>query len=335
MKTIIWTLGLALLVQLGLAGFLNLKNRTGQDQEQDTPLLTLERNQVDTISIRDKDGQVQLTRKDNTWILPASADFPASEEQVNGLLDKLTRLHRGWPVATTQEAAGRFKVAPDHFERHIRLLQGKKQLGSLYLGSSPGIRRVYARLDGDTNIYGVSLALYAVPAKPEDWIDKNYLHLKQDTVASIKLKDFTLVAKKEGWTLQPLPTGKSVDANKAATLADKILSLRISAVLGTKEKPAYALQEPALTFTIVRKKGATRNCALGKAAKDQTAVLHCSDTPYYFRVNSWEVKPLLEASLDNLVKQPEPAKKSGTAPDQTSSTQPATGEPATKVPQHQ
>ena len=114
------------------------------------PLLAFDPAKVDRIEIAEGSANsVALVKEDGKWVIPSSAGFPADAAKVSGLLTKLAGLKKGWPVATSAEAAKRFKVSDDAFERRVVLKSGGGTLGELLLGTSPNFKSVSVRAGGD------------------------------------------------------------------------------------------------------------------------------------------------------------------------------------------
>jgi hypothetical protein len=77
------------------------------------PLLAFDEKALDQIDI-DESGanSVRLTKQNGGWIVPSLSDFPANGHRVKNLLDKLANLKKGWPIATTTDAAERYRQEP-------------------------------------------------------------------------------------------------------------------------------------------------------------------------------------------------------------------------------
>ena len=81
-------------------------------------LLGVKFDELDKVTIEEKGGTPLLMSKTNgKWVLPEYFDFPVSNDKLDDALGKLLQATVGWPVATTQSAAKRFKVAADDFEK--------------------------------------------------------------------------------------------------------------------------------------------------------------------------------------------------------------------------
>ena len=114
------------------------------------PLLSFDPAKVDRIEIAENGANsAALVKEDGKWVIPSSAGFPADGAKVSGLLAKLAGLKKGWPVASSADAAKRFKVATDAYERQIVLKSGGATVGELLLGTSPNFKAVNARAGND------------------------------------------------------------------------------------------------------------------------------------------------------------------------------------------
>jgi len=305
-KTIQW-LAVLLAAQLLLALGLGLSGSAlTPSQGGDTPLLAFDKAAVDRITLEGPDqAKVVLVKKEGRWRLPEAGDFPADSTRVAQLLDRLAGLKGGDVVATTRSAHDRFKVSDEAFERRITLAKGDATQATLYLGSSPALRRVHARRQGEEAVHIVELAIFDVPVKAADWQDKALLTVPQDQIAAIDLdglrierrtEDGTAKEKAAQWTANPLPQGKRLKADAAAKLARLLAELRFDAVLGKEAKPEYGLDTPALRLTLTRTGAEPVEYRLGKAANKEEYTLKVSSRPEYFRLPSWTAKDLIDAA---------------------------------------
>ena len=144
MKRWITILSVVCVLQLALAGALSMNGDEFGAFESGEKLLALAGKGWDTIRLEDGEGKsLVLKKKGETWVMPSLADFPADGDGVSGLTEKLEGLERGWPVATTSGAASRFKVDEGEFERKLTFLEGDKTVAALFVGTSPGLRKVH------------------------------------------------------------------------------------------------------------------------------------------------------------------------------------------------
>ena len=194
------TLGLLaalLLAQLALAAFLFMRGSGFGAVQPDAPLIAFDPAAVDRVSIQDGTGaQVELVKRDGQWWLPGHFDFPASASQVAALLKDLQGLRTRLPVSTSPEAFTRFRVAADQFERRINLRQGDQELAVLYLGDSPGFKRLFARGSQGEAVFEVAYVAHQAGTKANDWTDKGLFALTSDQIAGLNLNGMALTKTK-------------------------------------------------------------------------------------------------------------------------------------------
>jgi hypothetical protein len=179
-----------LLLQLGLALGLYW-HRLEPDAGDLTPVPLLDAGaRVAELRISDMQQEALLVLKDGQWRLPALADLPADGAKVEAALARLKRTATGWPVTTTAASHQRFEVAPDNYQRRLVLSAGGRPV-ELFLGTSPGFRKVHLRRAGEEAVYAVGLSAYELPADDNDWLDKE--GLASESVDRIDGPDFTLV----------------------------------------------------------------------------------------------------------------------------------------------
>jgi hypothetical protein len=313
MQKTIGMLAVLLAAQLLLAVGMSFTGPNLAAHRQDAPLLALDDGAVDRLVIEDADKtQIVLARQGDGWVLPATGNFPADRHKVEQLIERLKGLQRGLAVATTPGAQKRFKVSDDDFERRVTLARGDKNLATLYLGTSPGMHRVHARTDQDSAVYAVEFANYEAPVKPADWEDKTVLRVPRDDIDKITVADLTLTRQpkkaasaapdkgaagsgRTTWTGTNLADGEKLNQANADNLAQQLSDLLVGSVLGTKQKPGYGLEKPALVFGVQRTDGTTVEYRLGKREADNDYVIKASSRPEYFRLPGFTGDALIKA----------------------------------------
>lgn len=323
-------LAVVLAAQLALAAALGLSGDRLTAQKPDTPLVEAELDTADRLVIegpttdnRPTDeaakeaAPVEISKQDATWILRSYYEAPADTAKVQGVLDKLDDLKRGYAVATTAGALKRFKVAEDSFERRVVVGQGDDVLATVYLGSSPGLRKVHARTAEHEAVYAVELPTHTLPHQASEWLDKGLVQPDADALEAIALtwegdSHLKLVRDSEDadakstamdrWQAEGLAQGEHVSAEQAQALARAISELRVDGVLGTEAQPEWRQAQPLLTLNLKKRDGETVVWTLSKPEEGNTHVLKASTQPWYLELQEWNAKPLLEAAArDELV----------------------------------
>ncbi len=298
-----WTFILSglLAAQLVLAVVLNLTGEEYGIFQAEEKLLSFNRQTVDRLWIEDGTDSVVLKKQEGKWLLPESGDFPASQRNVKQLLDKLAALEQGWPVAKTHGAARRFAVDKKQFERKLVLLSDDDAQATLYVGSSPGFRKVYVRPGGGDEIFAVDFNTWEANAKADDWIDKDILTLDESNVERVEMPG--LILQRADGKLQVVDLGEKEQTNgeESRALLGKLTGLRIQSLLGTEAKPEYRQDKPALEVKMTRKGGEVLGYRFSRPEDASFYVLKRSDLDYYFKVAEYAVDPVKETTRETLV----------------------------------
>lgn len=317
MRRLIFVCLAVLIVQSGLVVLTHWQRPAADAQSGKGPLLKLAAAEIDEMLLEDGEGhRLVLKKEQERWRLPDAGSFPADTARVQGLIDRLTGVQRGWPEAATAEAAARFKVAADRFERKLSLRKAGNTVATVFFGGSPGLRKTYLRVDGDPEIHTIGIAQHEVEVKTDNWIDTNALRLKPEQVARIELPGLVLERTQDG--LQPvgLTPEEEVVKDRRDALVKRLTGLTIAAVLGTENKPAYGLDNPALRCAVTLEDGHAVEYVFGtppkpEAGKDDAAeppatersfVLKVSNQEPLFRVDGWQVEELKNATRAALVR---------------------------------
>ncbi|MEH6529331.1 MAG: DUF4340 domain-containing protein [Porticoccus sp.] len=189
MKKLTFWLTSLLLIQLLLAAALLWNSQREARLNQPKPLLSIDWQAVDSVSIEDKTNGVYIAKSEEQWML-SQKQLPASNDKVNELLGNLEKLHTGWPVATTSKSHKRFDVAEDEFIRRVQLYSDGEVLGELFFGSAPGLRQSHVRRKGDDSIYTVDIDTLDMLPSSNPWFDTALLAVKD--ARTIKGPDYNI-----------------------------------------------------------------------------------------------------------------------------------------------
>lgn len=314
MKKWISILSVLLIIQFAVAIAVNISVEDYGAFEAKEELLTLGDQQVDGLHIQDGENSVLIGRQDGEWVLPESGDFPARQQAVKELLDKLAALEKGWPVATTSGAARRFKVHEDEFERKLTLKSGEEELTRLYVGTSPGFRKVHVRPASEDAVYAVSLNTWEASATADDWIDDQVVVLDEKALTRVEMSDFSLQRKGEALEVTDLGEGEETDEEEAAKLVRALTGLRIQSVLGTEPRPEFKQDAPQIEIKVSREEGDDLTYRFSKPEEESHYVLKRSDVDHFLKIAEFSMKPIEEAAREKLVRkkdESEPKQENG------------------------
>ncbi|MBX3629653.1 MAG: DUF4340 domain-containing protein [Nitrosomonas sp.] len=304
MKKWIMVLGGLLAFQLVLVTVVNLSGDDYGAFRAEEKLLAFNVETIDRLKVESGDQYVTLEKQDGRWILPETWNYPADTDAVTRLLNTLSALNKGWPVATTSGAAERFKVAKDDFERKIAFLTGNQEQATLYIGTSPGFRKAHVRLNGDDHIFAVTLESWKVSAQADDWLKKDRLLINAPDIDRLAMADVVLT--RSDMTLQPddLSEQEKPDTAAISNLIHQIAGLQIQSILGIEDSEDYQLNKPVLEIDVTLKNGDVFNYRFSKPdAESDYYILKRSDLPYYFTVAEFSVDALREIGRSTLVRE--------------------------------
>jgi len=217
--------------QLLLIAALTLFQRT---PDQGSGLLDFDPVAVTSLVITDADDvSVELIRTEEGWRLPDGSKVDAGK--IMSVVERLAGMHSLWPVAATSSSQERFAVAPEHYQRRLEF-KGDEFDAVLYLGTSPGYRRIHARNADSDEVFSIEFADHEVPAEAGEWLDKTQL----------QSRDISSIALAGGWTLSLaddtwLIDGVPADAETVTALVNRLQDLRL---LGIFDGDSAILEEP-------------------------------------------------------------------------------------------
>ncbi|WP_346836792.1 DUF4340 domain-containing protein [Microbulbifer sp. SAOS-129_SWC] len=215
---------LALQLVLAVGLYWNQVHQQAQQQRSEA-LVAVVPDEIQRVEIRGDKKSLTLVKQGDKWQLPDMHKLPADGAKLRALLAKLGNLRGNWPVATTSSAQERFEVAKDKFRKRLRLYgSGDKVLAELYVGTSPGFRKVNVRRAGEDAIYSVSLNSYELPVADDSWLDKSLL--AAGPVKAISGPDYQLAKHGDKWQFSH--GDADLDTTKAAALASALAELRVT-----------------------------------------------------------------------------------------------------------
>jgi len=305
-------LGALLILQLLVAFLLGVGGKQMGPAASEGPLLDFDPEQVTGIRIRSPDGEpVLVTKTQDGWIIPALKDLPAAKHKVTALLDKLKGLQKSLPVATSEAALERSKVADQTFERKLVLERGEAPPAILYLGDSPGFRRLFVRADGDQAVYETELGLFDAPDQPDNWSDRTLLHLKPEAVRNLTFAGLTLERTDDDWRLTDLAGDEEQDEQAIKDRVRALTNIDFLGVLGDEEVPAIDTESPPIEIEATLTDGETIRYRISKLAEGDDYLLEVSNRPQRFTVADYVVKDLIDLRSSDLVKKRKEGEETG------------------------
>ena len=247
---------------------------------------------IDEIQVEDgSGGSVVLQRAGELWQLPQLSGLPASPEKVEKVLQKLTAEDPGWTVAHTLAARQRFQVADYHFRRKVTLASLGQTVGAVYLGTSPGFRKVHARNQLSDGIYSLDLNLYDLPSEAGKWLEPRLLQVRAPV--AINADGYSLQRRGGEWRLG---TGGAPEQRELQALLDALRNLQVLGVASQEQQRATEREEAVLILDISGLAGDTR-LTFYRSGDDHYAT--SSEYPHLFKISAYDFDKL--TGIDSLL----------------------------------
>ena len=253
-------------------------------EDASAQLVTIDRDAVTAIEVAENETtSVRLEKSEDGWRLPGLDALPADSEKVTGLIDKLEGAEAAWPVATSESSAERFEVSDAKFQRRIRFFAGDAVATELFLGTSPGFRRVHARRGGSSDIYSITFANFEAPTKLEEWLDKTLLQPAGELTSVAHSGGWQLTKEGDAWLLANRAEGENTDGDVARDIVSKLNDLRI---LGRAETPPADGAAPVFELTLGTDAG-TRVLRFFRPDDTSDFVVGADDRAGWYRVAAY------------------------------------------------
>lgn len=264
----------------------------------------------------ERDKKVELTKEEGRWTVPAEQGYPADNEKVDGVLEKISELETGSLISSDRSSHKRLKVSENQYNRLVEIEgAGGDAKFRLFLGSSPVYRKVYVRSGTGDEVYQTGgIAAWELPAEPSSWLDHKYLDLKEEAVSSVEIENASgsMRFKRDesgAWTLEGLNEGVRLRQDEWKKLLKKALYIRMDKPLGSREEAKWGLDRPALTLRMEtaasREGGAgTETVTIRFGKKDEEKNLHVAKSSlssFFVKVSAYSVSELVEAEKSGLV----------------------------------
>jgi hypothetical protein len=224
-------------------------------------------------------------------------DLPADSNKIDGVITSLLEGSATWPVATSASSQERFEVTAESHQRRLAVESEGETVAEIFLGTSPGFRRVHARSSAGDAVYSIDFAVHEVPVDEDEWLDKKLLQTEE--ISEVTLSDGGKLLREadgDGW----LVDGTAADPEAVSRLIDRLEGL---SVLGLHDgEPA----EPgeSRVIALVDAEGSHRLTLSHDEAEDEY-VLTTDRFPGAFNVASYIAEQIL-IDASELLPEPEP-----------------------------
>ena len=241
---------------------------------------------IDELRIEDSHGgNLHLRKSGSLWLLPQLSGLPADPEKLEKVLQTLTQDDPGWAVAHTLAARQRFQVAHYHYRRKLSLYSLGDPVATVYLGTSPGFRKVHARDENQEAIYSLDLNLYDLPMDAGQWLEPRLLQLRAPL--QINADGYSLSRQDGQWQLG---SGAVPDQRELQALLDALRNLQVAGIADEQQQETALGQEATLILEVVGLSG-SRQLALYKLGEEH--FISSSEYPFLFHISAYDYDKLI------------------------------------------
>ncbi len=303
-----------LVVQLVIAGLVVVLPAQAAHQTLRPLMSQITPADVTALTIREQpDKRIYIARKDDAWVLPEIEDYPVNGTKVTELLDKLTGIQVGQPVATTATSHARLQVAEDAFARRVDLTTARGDQ-ALFLGPARGAS-AHVRLGGANEVFlTTKLATFDIPTDLASWINTIYFTSTKEAVGRVAITNITGTLEfqrntSDTWEFKGLAAGEVFNPSRLETILSRVSSLYMVRPLGKTTRPEYGMDHPSAIITLTLKSDVSNLAPLvltigAKADKDNVYVVKSRSSPWYVHVNSFVVEDVVNARREDFIQPP-------------------------------
>src|ERR1051325_4880693 len=208
-------------------------------------------NDVERISIKQSQGQLNLAKKNDIWTVQERSDYPANFETIGEFLRKVWDLKVAQPVEVGSSKLGRLELTPpDKGTNSATLVEFKDKtgksintrlLGKKHMRESRGDAQFgggqgwpdgrYIMVGNDLQTVAVVSEPFSnVEAKPEEWLNKDFFKVEKLKSISVTTTNATNNWKlsREGetneWKLADAKAGEQLDTGKISWVNNALSS---------------------------------------------------------------------------------------------------------------
>lgn len=320
-STRVVALAVLLVVQLGVAALVyapRLGFGAGADTAEPAALFAdLDPAAIERIRLHWDGDTLALARADaagaegSGWVLPDAGNYPVIEANVTSLISDVTTLDTSRLVATSAESHARLRVSETNPIRQVDIGLSSGVTETLYIGTSPNARATNVRRAGSDNVYlARDLDTTDVQMNAGGWVDTTFLTFDPATVQALTVENangaFALARDESGaWSLEGLGEEEELISSTVESWVSTLSSLPMLEPLGREPQPAWGLETPQATVTLMMSDTEATVLTIGARdpSNDSLAAM-LSTSPWIVSVTGSLLDGILNADRTTLVSAP-------------------------------
>lgn len=277
---------LVLLIQCGIVAIVFWPQQSPGTGATGPGLAPFSVDAIDELRIGDEfDNEAILVKSGQQWLLPDLENLPADPAKVDTLLQSITGQAGSWPIARTPAARQRFQVADYYYQRRLTLRSAGEKLATLYLGTSPGYRKVHARNEQQDAIFSIPLNTFETPAVSADWLEPRLLQVRAPLRIDADL--YNLHFENGVWLSG---TGGTPDEQELETLITALKALQVDGVADEDAQRELSAVEADLVLKIQSLAG---DVTLELLTLNDNHFIHSSEYPLFFKLSAYDFDRLM------------------------------------------
>jgi hypothetical protein len=196
-----------------------------------------------------------LVRDGDSWKVHSAADYPATPEKIEELLDTLLGLETGPAIATQPSSHEPLNVGDDSYGRRIGVTAAGEV--SEWLVGAATSRSVNVRRAGEDEVYRVSGASeWSFRDRSASYFDATYVDADPASFGAVVVRNENgelRFEQTEGvWALADLAAGESADSDAINAFLTAVARVRMTEPVGSEVLAEHGLEDgPRIDWTIV------------------------------------------------------------------------------------
>lgn len=275
------------------------------EEETKSLFANFDKNDIAKIELTKEDKTTVLTKNGDKWLVETMDNYPADQEEVKKLLDKVSEFKTEQLISQNPEKQSKFEVDSSGIEAKLSDLNGKA-LAHFFVGKSgPSFMSSYVRKTDSDKVYLMDGYLKSIFDKGErGWRDRaifafNKGNITQMTIESEDEKVVIPKNKKGNWVIIK-PEAAEAKKEEVDKVADTLSKLEASDFAEKKKPKEYGLDEPKSKISAMLNDGSTKTLLVGNKE---------SSKYYVKRADTETVFVLYKNKIDKLLKTFEDLKK--------------------------
>jgi phage pi2 protein 07 len=199
-------------------------------QQSDAVFLNVPPAAVNNLVLADmQNNSLTLKKSAQGWEVQQNNTIaPANTEQVDALINALTRSPAGWPVSTSEDALGRFAVAENDYQWKVTVKSDNPAVTeTIFLGTTVNSAKRHARHSNNSSVYALNYSLSDKAVNAKDWLKRDVLALSVQNLVSINAGDYVLNRVNNEWRFPDQTAKEVVDQELVEMFTARLNSLRI------------------------------------------------------------------------------------------------------------